>query len=167
MKDTLTRAVRILPDHSPYARSRLSLCTFPISQPIVLRKRESGSHRCFVSFHESRHNPGVRESCWLLPVRTSRRAVPLCTCAPSERMAEPVRRPASPPCAETAAATAFLVRRPPGPSVCEETGRQLVVRAQEAVEVDRVSGRSSAPREGNEPFACTPSCRSGGASRAT
>src|SRR5215467_10729680 len=139
MKDTLTRAVRILPDHSPYARSRLSLCTFPISQPIVLRKRESGSHRCLVSFHESRHNPGVRESCWLLPVRTSRRAVPLCTCALSERMAEPVRRP-------------------PGPSVCEETGRQLVVRAQEAVEVDRVSGRSSALREGNEPFACTPSC---------
>jgi hypothetical protein len=46
MKDTLTRASRILPDHSPCARSRLSLFTFPISQPIVLRKRESGLHRC-------------------------------------------------------------------------------------------------------------------------
>lgn len=53
MKDTLPRASRILPDHSPCARSRLSLFTFPISQPIVLRKRESGSHRCFVSFHTS------------------------------------------------------------------------------------------------------------------
>lgn len=77
------------------------------------------------------------------------------------RIAEPARRPASPPCAETGAAPAFLVRRPPGPSVCEETGRQLVVRAQEAVEADRVFGRSSALGEGNEPLACTPSCRSG------
>jgi hypothetical protein len=158
----LMRASRILPDHSPCARSRLSVFTFPISQPIVLRKRESGLHRCAGLVPHQQHNPGVRESCWLLPGRASRRAVPLCACATSERIAEPARRPASPPCAETGAAPAFLVRRPPGPSVCEETGRQLAVRAQEAVEADRVFGRSSALGEGNEPLACTPSCRSHG-----
>ncbi len=36
-----------------HALDEFELVHFPLNQPIVLRKRESGSHRCFVSFHTS------------------------------------------------------------------------------------------------------------------
>lgn len=144
-----------------HALDEFELVHFPLNQPIVLRKRESGLHRCFVSFHTSNKTLEFANLAGSYPFEPVVELFPCARAHQSPRIAEPARRPASPPCAETGAAPAFLVRRPPVPKVCEETGRQLVVRAQEAVEADRVFGRSSALGEGNEPLACTPSCRSG------